>query len=88
MTAPSDCGRRRMFNLQTVVGLLVTAEIIWLDLTRIDLSKTMPPLQPSALGLSLPVAGSLLPRSQSLPFAGVSYFPARPTSRCASSFAT
>src|SRR5258708_13137986 len=41
MTAPSDRGRRRMFNLQTAVGLLVTAGIIWLGLTRIDLSQTM-----------------------------------------------
>jgi glycosyltransferase 2 family protein len=41
MTAPYDRGQRRMFNLQTVVGLLVTAGIIWLGLTRIDLSQTM-----------------------------------------------
>jgi glycosyltransferase 2 family protein len=41
MTASSDHGPRRMFNLQTVVGLLVTAGIIWLGLTRIDLSQTV-----------------------------------------------
>src|SRR5262245_43554297 len=41
MTAPSDRGPRRMFNLQTVVGLLVTGGIIWLGLTRIDLSQTI-----------------------------------------------
>ena len=41
MTAPSDRGPRGMFNLHTLVGLLVTGGIIWLGLTRIDLSQTM-----------------------------------------------
>jgi len=44
-----------MFNLQTVVGPLVTAGIIWLGLTRIDLSQ---PLRSLAWSMSLPVAHS------------------------------
>jgi glycosyltransferase 2 family protein len=38
---PSDRGYHKMLNFQSVVGLLVTAGIIWLGLTRIDLSQTM-----------------------------------------------
>ena len=41
MTAPSDRGPRRMFNLQTALGLLVTAGIVWVGLTRFDLSETV-----------------------------------------------
>jgi glycosyltransferase 2 family protein len=39
--ARRDRGQRKMLNFQSVVGLLVTAGIIWLGLTRIDLSQTM-----------------------------------------------
>jgi uncharacterized protein (TIRG00374 family) len=41
MSAPPDRGPRRMLNFQTVAGLLVTAGIIWLGLSRIDLSETI-----------------------------------------------
>src|SRR5262245_257303 len=39
--APSDRGQRKMLNFQSVVGLLVTAGIVWVGLTRIDLSQTV-----------------------------------------------
>jgi glycosyltransferase 2 family protein len=58
MTAPSDRGRRRMFNLQTSVGLLVTAGIVWLGLTRIDLSQTMAAFAAVRIGFVL--AGGVL----------------------------
>jgi hypothetical protein len=54
MTAPSDRGRRRMVNLQTAVVLLVTAGIVWLGLTRIDLSETVAAFAVVRVGLSLP----------------------------------
>ena len=37
----SDCGPRGMFSLRPVLGLLVTAGIIWLGLSRIDLSEAI-----------------------------------------------
>jgi glycosyltransferase 2 family protein len=39
--ARRDRGQRKMLNFQSVVGLLVTAGIIWIGLSRIDLSQTM-----------------------------------------------
>jgi len=39
--APSDRGQRKMLNFQSVVGLLVTAGIVWVGLSRIDLSQTV-----------------------------------------------
>jgi glycosyltransferase 2 family protein len=42
MTLPPERGLlHRMANFQTVVGLLVTAGIIWLGFSRIDLSQTI-----------------------------------------------
>src|ERR1700745_2310376 len=58
MTAPSDRGPGRMFNLQAVVGLLVTAGIVWLGLTRIDLSQTMAAFAAVRIGFVL--AGGVL----------------------------
>ena len=37
--APSDRGQYKMLNFQSVVGLLVTAGIVWVGLSRIDLSQ-------------------------------------------------
>src|SRR6266404_3460481 len=56
MTAPSDRSARRMLNLHTVVGLLVTAGIIWFGLTRIDLSHTMAAF--AAVRIEFVLAGS------------------------------
>jgi hypothetical protein len=61
MTYPSDRGRRRMFNLQTAVGLLVAAGIVWLGLTRIDLSETVAAFAVVRVGFVLAGAGSSLP---------------------------
>jgi glycosyltransferase 2 family protein len=42
MTLPPELGLpRRMLNFQTVVGLLITAGIIWLGLSRINLPHTL-----------------------------------------------
>jgi glycosyltransferase 2 family protein len=41
MTLPPDRRPSRIFNFQTVVGLLVTAGIIWLGLSRINLPHTL-----------------------------------------------
>src|SRR5262245_59960290 len=60
MTAPSDRGPRRMFNLQTVVGLLVTAGIIWLGLTRIDLSQTVAAFAAVRVGFVLAGGGLIV----------------------------
>ena len=60
MTAPSDRGRRRMFNLQTAVGLLVTGGIIWLGLTRIDLSQTMAAFAAVRVGFVLAGGGLIV----------------------------
>ena len=60
MTAPSDRGRRRMCNLQTVVGLLVTGGIIWLGLTRIDLSQTMAAFAAVRVGFVLAGGGLIV----------------------------
>src|SRR5215467_4246048 len=60
MTAPSDRGRRRMCNLQTVVGLLVTVGIIWLGLTRIDLSQTMAAFAAVRVGFVLAGGGLII----------------------------
>src|SRR5262249_57632901 len=81
MTTPSDRGRRGMFNLQTVVGLLVTAGIVWLGLTRIDLSETVAAFAVVRVGFVLAGGGLivaviaifavrwrvLLPKSPSVP---------------------
>jgi glycosyltransferase 2 family protein len=47
-----------MFNLQTSVGLVVTAGIVWLGLTRIDLSQTMAAFAAVRIGFVL--AGGVL----------------------------
>jgi glycosyltransferase 2 family protein len=60
MTAPSDRGPRRMFNLQTVIGLLVTAGIIWLGLTRIDWSQTMAAFAAVRIGFVLAGGGLIV----------------------------
>ena len=60
MTAPSDRGPGRMFNLQTVVGLLVTVGIIWLGLTRIDLSQTMAAFAAVRVGFVLAGGGLIV----------------------------
>jgi uncharacterized protein (TIRG00374 family) len=49
-----------MFNLQTVVGLLVTAGIIWLGLTRIDLSQTMAAFAAVRVGFVLAGGGLIV----------------------------
>jgi len=62
-----------MFNLQTIVGLLVTAGIIWRGLTRIDLSQTIPAF--AIVGVEYVIAGGalvvviaiLLPNNPSVP---------------------
>jgi hypothetical protein len=41
MTLPPDRRPSRIFNFQTVAGLLVTAGIIWLGLSRINLPHTL-----------------------------------------------
>ena len=81
MTAPFHRGPRRLVNLQTIAGLLVTAGIIWLGLTRINLSQTMTAF--AAVGIGFVLAGGglivaaiaifavrwrvLLPKSPSVP---------------------
>jgi glycosyltransferase 2 family protein len=81
MTAPSNRGPRSMFNLQTVVGLLVTGVIVWIGLTRIDLSQTMAAFAAVRIGFVLAGGGLivvaiaifafcwrvLLPKSPSVP---------------------
>jgi uncharacterized protein (TIRG00374 family) len=81
MTAPSDHGQRRIFNLQTVIGLLVTGGIVWLGLTRIDLSETVAAFAVVRVGFVLAGGGLivaviaifavrwrvLLPKSPSVP---------------------
>jgi uncharacterized protein (TIRG00374 family) len=49
-----------MFNLQTAVGLLVTGGIIWLGLTRIDLSQTMAAFAAVRVGFVLAGGGLIV----------------------------
>jgi len=60
MTAPPDRGPRRMLNLRTVVGLLVTAGIIWLGLTRINLSQTIAAFAAVRVGFVLAGGGLIV----------------------------
>jgi uncharacterized protein (TIRG00374 family) len=60
MTLPPERGLlHRMANFQTAIGLLITAGIIWLGLSRIDLSQTIAAFSVVRVGYVL-AAGALV----------------------------